>query len=164
MPGGIGSLTDPNTQTCAEFSTPPPLPKASSLPADPFCFLQAFDFFMLFAWWVHRVLPRFPTGKQAKSGLGIEAQRQAVANNLNGGNWRIIAEFTEVESGTRSDRPVLPACGGKWSAVQVARLLGAVGGRVRRPARKVTGCIYSIWGLTPAFTLAADCTHGGLRR
>ena len=50
---------------------------------------------------------RVSTGKQAKSGLGIEAQRQAVATYLNGGNWRIIAEFTEVESGKRSDRPAL---------------------------------------------------------
>src|SRR5215475_8925935 len=50
---------------------------------------------------------RVSTGKQAKSGLGIEAQRQAVANYLNGGDWRIIAEFTEVESGKRSDRPAL---------------------------------------------------------
>ena len=50
---------------------------------------------------------RASTGKQAKSGLGIEAQRQAVANYLNGGNWRIVAEFTEIESGKRSDRPAL---------------------------------------------------------
>ena len=50
---------------------------------------------------------RVSTGKQGKSGLGIEAQRQAVANYLNGGNWRIVAEFTEVESGKRSDRPAL---------------------------------------------------------
>jgi DNA invertase Pin-like site-specific DNA recombinase len=50
---------------------------------------------------------RVSTGKQGKSGLGIEAQRQAVANYLNGGNWRIIGEFTEVESGKRSDRPEL---------------------------------------------------------
>ena len=34
---------------------------------------------------------RVSTGKQAKSGLGIEGQRQAVANYLNGGNWRIVA-------------------------------------------------------------------------
>jgi hypothetical protein len=46
-------------------------------------------------------------GGEAKSGLGIEAQRQAVATYLNGGNWRIIAEFTEIESGKRSDRPAL---------------------------------------------------------
>jgi DNA invertase Pin-like site-specific DNA recombinase len=50
---------------------------------------------------------RVSTRKQGKSGLGIEAQRQAVANYLNGGNWRIIAEFTEIESGKRSDRPAL---------------------------------------------------------
>jgi hypothetical protein len=52
---------------------------------------------------------RVSTGKQGKSGLGIEAQRHAVANYLNGGNWRIIEEFTEVESGKRSDRSY--ACG-----------------------------------------------------
>jgi DNA invertase Pin-like site-specific DNA recombinase len=52
---------------------------------------------------------RVSTGKQAKSGLGIEAQRQAVANYLNGGCWKIIAEFVEVESGKRSDRPQLDA-------------------------------------------------------
>jgi DNA invertase Pin-like site-specific DNA recombinase len=50
---------------------------------------------------------RVSTGKQRKSGLGLEAQRQAVANYLNGGNWRIVGEFTEVESGRRSDRPEL---------------------------------------------------------
>jgi hypothetical protein len=38
---------------------------------------------------------RVSTGKQRKSGLGIEA----VAAYLNGGYWRIIAEFTEIESG-----------------------------------------------------------------
>lgn len=50
---------------------------------------------------------RVSTGKQGRSGLGIEAQRAAVANYLNGGNWHIAAEFTEVESGKRSDRPQL---------------------------------------------------------
>ena len=50
---------------------------------------------------------RVSTQKQGRSGLGLEAQRQAVATYLNGGQWRIVAEFTEVESGKRSDRPVL---------------------------------------------------------
>jgi DNA invertase Pin-like site-specific DNA recombinase len=50
---------------------------------------------------------RVSTGKQGKSGLGIEAQRAAVASYLNGGNWQITDEFTEVESGKRSDRPQL---------------------------------------------------------
>lgn len=48
---------------------------------------------------------RVSTGKQGKSGLGIEAQRAAVAHYLNGGNWHIAGEFTEIESGKRSDRP-----------------------------------------------------------
>jgi Resolvase, N terminal domain len=50
---------------------------------------------------------RVSTGKQGKSGLGIEAQREAVKAYLNGGDWAIVAEFTEVESGKRSDRPAL---------------------------------------------------------
>jgi DNA invertase Pin-like site-specific DNA recombinase len=50
---------------------------------------------------------RVSTDRQGKSGLGLEAQRVAVATYLNGGNWRIVADFTEVESGRRSDRPEL---------------------------------------------------------
>lgn len=50
---------------------------------------------------------RVSTERQGRSGLGLEAQRAAVANYLNGGDWRIVAEFTEVESGRRSDRPEL---------------------------------------------------------
>jgi DNA invertase Pin-like site-specific DNA recombinase len=50
---------------------------------------------------------RVSTARQGKSGLGIEAQRQAVETYLNGGDWQIVGEFTEVESGKRSDRPEL---------------------------------------------------------
>jgi DNA invertase Pin-like site-specific DNA recombinase len=50
---------------------------------------------------------RVSTARQGKSGLGIEAQRAAVATYLNGGDWKIVASFTEVESGKRSDRPEL---------------------------------------------------------
>jgi DNA invertase Pin-like site-specific DNA recombinase len=50
---------------------------------------------------------RVSTGKQGRSGLGIEAQRAAVATYLNGGNWSIVGEFTEVESGKLSHRPEL---------------------------------------------------------
>lgn len=50
---------------------------------------------------------RVSTLKQGRSGLGVEAQRHAVAAYLNGGDWTIIAEFTEVESGRRKDRPQL---------------------------------------------------------
>jgi DNA invertase Pin-like site-specific DNA recombinase len=50
---------------------------------------------------------RVSTDKQGEAGLGIEAQRALVARHLNGGNWSIIKEFVEVESGRNSDRPVL---------------------------------------------------------
>src|ERR1700739_965078 len=50
---------------------------------------------------------RVSTDRQGRSGLGLEAQRSAVKNYLNGGNWSIVAEFTEVESGRKADRPEL---------------------------------------------------------
>jgi DNA invertase Pin-like site-specific DNA recombinase len=50
---------------------------------------------------------RVSTGRQGKSGLGLDAQRAAVETYLNGGDWAIVAEFTEVESGKNSDRPAL---------------------------------------------------------
>jgi DNA invertase Pin-like site-specific DNA recombinase len=52
---------------------------------------------------------RVSTDRQGKSGLGLEAQREAVLTYLDGGNWQLVGEFTEVESGKRSDRPQLAA-------------------------------------------------------
>ena len=50
---------------------------------------------------------RVSTGRQGKSGLGLEAQREAVKAYLNGGDWQIVDEYTEIESGKKSDRPAL---------------------------------------------------------
>lgn len=47
---------------------------------------------------------RVSTVRQGQSGLGLEAQREAVRRYLNGGNWKLVGEFTEVESGRKSDR------------------------------------------------------------
>jgi len=52
---------------------------------------------------------RVSTDRQGKSGLGLEAQRDAVMNYLNGGRWALVDEFTEIESGKRNDRPQLAA-------------------------------------------------------
>ena len=50
---------------------------------------------------------RVSTDKQGKSGLGLEAQQQAVAQFL-AGRGELLAEFTEVESGKRhTNRPQL---------------------------------------------------------
>jgi DNA invertase Pin-like site-specific DNA recombinase len=52
---------------------------------------------------------RVSTVKQGQSGLGLEAQKAAVQNFLNGGNWTLVSEFVEVESGKRKNRPQLNA-------------------------------------------------------
>src|SRR4051795_11226987 len=50
---------------------------------------------------------RVSTDRQGRSGLRLAAQRKAVEDFLNGGRWDLIAEFVEVESGKRDDRPKL---------------------------------------------------------
>ena len=50
---------------------------------------------------------RVSTDRQGRSGLGLEAQQKAVRDYLNGGAWEIVAEFVEIESGKRADRPEL---------------------------------------------------------
>lgn len=50
---------------------------------------------------------RVSTSKQGKSGLGLEAQRETVSKHLKSIPSNLIAEFTEVESGKRTDRPEL---------------------------------------------------------
>ena len=62
---------------------------------------------------------RVSTGKQERSGLGLEAQRKAVTDFLNGGDWKIIEEFVETESGKRDDRPAL------MQALTLCRIRGA---------------------------------------
>ena len=62
---------------------------------------------------------RVSTDKQGKSGLGIEAQREAVERYLNGGRWKVVAEYVETESGRRADRPKLAA------ALAHAKAIGA---------------------------------------
>ncbi|WP_404559384.1 recombinase family protein [Bradyrhizobium ottawaense] len=49
---------------------------------------------------------RVSTAKQGASGLGLAAQRSAVATYLKE-HGQVLAEFKEVESGRRSDRPAL---------------------------------------------------------
>jgi DNA invertase Pin-like site-specific DNA recombinase len=50
---------------------------------------------------------RVSTAAQGRSGLGLEAQREAVRQFCTGRECTILAEFTEVESGKRNDRAEL---------------------------------------------------------
>lgn len=69
---------------------------------------------------------RVSTDKQGRSGLGLEAQRSAVVDYLNGGNWELVEEYTEVESGKKDDRPqlakALAACRKHKAKLVIARL------------------------------------------
>src|SRR4051812_19293010 len=62
---------------------------------------------------------RVSTAKQGASGLGLEAQREAVARFLEAGRADVVAEFREGESGKRADRPELAR------AIQACRIYGA---------------------------------------
>jgi DNA invertase Pin-like site-specific DNA recombinase len=62
---------------------------------------------------------RVSTQKQGTSGLGLDAQRTAVTQYLDGGNWTLVAEHAEVESGKNADRPALA------KALQDCHLMGA---------------------------------------
>src|SRR5437899_948305 len=63
---------------------------------------------------------RVSTKGQGRSGLGLDAQREAVRNYLNGGQGSLAEAFTEVESGKRDDdRPQLA------KALQTCRVYGA---------------------------------------
>src|ERR1700760_3953670 len=67
---------------------------------------------------------RVSTTKQGDSGLGLEAQREAVSRHIGAGG--LLAEFTEIESGKRSDRPQLKAaldlCKRKKATLVIAKL------------------------------------------
>lgn len=62
---------------------------------------------------------RVSTDRQGKSGLGLEAQRKAVADHV-AGKGEIAAEFVEIESGKKNDRPQLAR------ALAEAKRIGAV--------------------------------------
>ncbi|TXC68366.1 recombinase family protein [Sphingorhabdus soli] len=62
---------------------------------------------------------RVSTASQGRSGLGLEAQRRDVEALCTARGFDIIADFTEVESGKRNDRPQLT------EALRRAKLTGA---------------------------------------
>ncbi len=62
---------------------------------------------------------RVSTDRQGKSGLGLEAQRAAVLDHV-AGKGEIAAEYVEIESGKKNERPQLA------QAMAEAKRIGAV--------------------------------------
>ncbi|MEQ9490082.1 MAG: recombinase family protein [Alphaproteobacteria bacterium] len=69
---------------------------------------------------------RVSTKRQGRSGLGLDAQERAVADQIAGDGGEVVASFTEVETGKRSDRPQLEAamaeCHLRHATLLVAKL------------------------------------------
>jgi DNA invertase Pin-like site-specific DNA recombinase len=69
---------------------------------------------------------RVSTDRQGERGHGLDAQRKAVADYLNGGAWELLGEFVEVESGKRNGRPklaeALAACKKHRARLVIAKL------------------------------------------
>ncbi len=87
---------------------------------------------------------RVSTQQQGRSGLGLEAQQAAVAAHLNGGDWTLLAEFIEVETGKGSNalakrpelRAALDACRKHGATLIIAKL-----DRLARNVHFVSGLI-----------------------
>jgi DNA invertase Pin-like site-specific DNA recombinase len=87
---------------------------------------------------------RVSTQKQGQSGLGLEAQQHAVKTYLNSGQWDLIAEITEIETGKGADalakRPQLKAAIEK-AKKEGATLVIAKLDRLARNVHFITGMI-----------------------
>lgn len=88
---------------------------------------------------------RVSTQRQGHSGLGLEAQRAAVAAFLKERNAKLIGEFVEVETGKRDDRPQLA------KALHRAKVTGA------------TLVIAKLDRLSRNLRFIADLQEGGVR-
>lgn len=89
---------------------------------------------------------RVSTQQQGRSGLGLEAQRTAVTDYLDGGRWTLTREFTEIETGKGSNaldkrpqlRAALALCRKQKATLVIAKL-----DRLARNVHFVSGLIES---------------------
>lgn len=89
---------------------------------------------------------RVSTAKQGASGLGLAAQQDAVSRYLNGQEWELVGEFTEIETGKGANalarrpqlRAALDACKKTGARLLIAKL-----DRLARNTHFVTGLLES---------------------
>jgi len=79
---------------------------------------------------------RVSTQQQGKSGLGLEAQRAAISAYSSGSE--IIAEYVEIESGKRNDRPQLALAMAHAKKLKATLLIAKLD-RLARDAHFITG-------------------------
>jgi DNA invertase Pin-like site-specific DNA recombinase len=69
---------------------------------------------------------RVSTDSQGASGLGLEAQREAIDRHVRNAGGSVAAEFQEIESGKNNDRPeiarALAACRARHATLIIAKL------------------------------------------
>jgi DNA invertase Pin-like site-specific DNA recombinase len=100
---------------------------------------------------------RVSTDRQGRSGLGLEAQRDAVGRHVASHHGELIADFCEIESGKRSDRPQ-PAAAIAAANKAKATLIIANLDRLARNVHFISGLIES--GVD---FVAADNPHASWR-
>lgn len=83
---------------------------------------------------------RVSTKRQGRSGLGLEAQKESVTTYAVSVGATILEEFTEIESGRNTERPILDAaikaCKATGATLVVARL-----DRLSRDSHEIGGLI-----------------------
>lgn len=96
---------------------------------------------------------RVSTDGQGRSGLGLEGQRAAVLAHVSRVSGQMLAEFTEIESGKRDDRPKLA------EAFAYAKATGAtvIFARLDRLSRSAE-FLLRLAGSRVQF-MALDCPH-----
>lgn len=102
---------------------------------------------------------RVSTQGQGRSGLGIEAQRDQVARYIERTGGDVVAEFVEVESGKRNDRPelakALAACRARGAVLIIAKL-----DRLARNARFLLSVVEGVGEAGVAFCDLPDLPAG----
>jgi DNA invertase Pin-like site-specific DNA recombinase len=83
---------------------------------------------------------RVSTERQGRSGLGLDAQREAVVRHVTGHNGELIADF--CESGKRSDRPQLAAAIGAAKKAKATLIIAKLD-RLARNVHFISGLMES---------------------